>query len=223
MELFKYKNYEDYKKNQIAANIRKINNSYVDPNSLLILLNYLTEELNIIPKLILCHGTRRGLEQQYILDYFKLLDLTPKVIGTEISPTALDYPNTIQWDFHETKPEWIGSTDIIYSNSFDHSCKPHECLDIWMSCLSKEGVCVLEYSPDCDNKSAASDPFGATLDEYKDFIKKKYKIIDILVNGRPYFIYKQWNLVALQLKGIQDDGLTHKGTRYFIIIKNKDE
>jgi|TARA_X000001388_G_C2228209_1_gene121972 hypothetical protein len=204
MELFKYKNYEDYKKYQIEANIRKINNSYVDPNSLYSLLNYLIEDLSIKPKLILCHGTRRGLEQQYIIDFLKPLGHTPEVIGTEISHTALDYPNTIQWDFHNTKPEWVNNTDVIYSNSFDHSCKPQECLDTWMSCLSKEGVCVLEYSPDCDNKSQASDPFAATLDEYKDFIKTKYEIIDILVN-----------------EGIQDEGLTHKGIRYFIIIKNK--
>ena len=51
-----------------------------------------------------------------------------------------------------------------------------------MSCLSKEGVCVLEYSPDCDNKSQASDPFAATLDEYKDFIKTKYEIISVYSN-----------------------------------------
>ena len=56
----------------------------------------------------------------------------------------------------------------------------------------------------CDNKKSASDPFAATLDEYKNFIKEKYEIIDILVND-----------------GIQDRGLTHKGIRYFIIIKNK--
>ena len=68
MELFKYKNYEDYKKYQIEANIRKINNSYVDPNSLKLLLNYITDDLKINPELILCHGTRRGLEQQYILN-----------------------------------------------------------------------------------------------------------------------------------------------------------
>jgi len=206
MELYKYKNYEDYKKNQIDANIRKINNSYVDPNSLCSLLDYLVKDLNINPKLILCHGTRRGLEQQYIIDFLNPLGYTPEVIGTEISPTATDYPHTIQWDFHETKPEWINNTDIIYTNSFDHSCKPQECLDTWMSCLNNKGVCIIEYSPDCDNKSQAADPFAATLDEYKTFIKEKYEIVDVLVN-----------------EGIPDNGLTHKGVRYFIIIKNKNE
>ncbi len=206
MKVYKYKNYEEYKESQIEANLRKIKNSYVDPNSLHSMLNYLIEDLKIHPKLILCHGTRRGLEQQYIIDFLKPRNHTPKVIGTEISPTAAVYPHTIQWDFHEAKKEWINATDIIYSNSFDHSYKPQECLDVWMSCLNKKGVCVIEYSPDCDNKSGEVDPFGATLDEYKDFIESKYKIIDILSN-----------------EGVEDKGLTHKGLRYYIIIQNKDE
>jgi hypothetical protein len=206
MKLFKYKDYNDYIENQIEANKRKINNSYVDPNSLGSLINYLYEELNIEPNLILCHGTRRGLEQQYFIDYYDALNLKPEVIGTEISPTAKDYPHTIQWDFHDTKPEWIGNTDIIYTNSFDHSCKPEECLDIWMSCLNKNGVCVIEYSPICDNKSQAADPFGATLDEYKSFISKKYNIVDILKND-----------------GIEDKGQSYRGVRYFIVISNNHD
>ena len=74
MKLFKYKDYNDYIENQIEANKRKINNSYVDPNSLGSLINYLYEELNIKPNLILCHGTRRGLEQQYFIDYYDALN-----------------------------------------------------------------------------------------------------------------------------------------------------
>lgn len=204
MKLYKYKSYEDYQNYQIKANKLKIHNSYVDPNSLCYLLNHLIKNIKIIPKFILCHGTRRGLEQQYIIDFFKELDYTPEVIGTEISPTASKYPNTIQWDFHEVKKEWISNIDIIYSNSFDHSYKPQDCLDAWMGCLNKKGVCILEYSPECDNKSGNTDPFGATLDEYKDFINSKYKIIDIIDN-----------------EGIKDKGHSHKGKRYYIIIKNK--
>jgi hypothetical protein len=207
MELYKYKDYNEYKKSQIEANIRKINNSFVDPNSLCSMLNYLVEDLKINPKLILCHGTRRGLEQQYIIDFLKPLGHTPKVIGTEISHTATTYPNTIEWDFHEVKSEWVNNTDIIYSNSFDHSCKPQECLDAWMSCLNKKGVCVLEYVPECDNKCQISDPFAATLEEYKKLIEEKYKIIEILLND-----------------GIEDKAHPNVNLhRYFIIIKNKDE
>lgn len=204
MKLYNYDSYEDYVTAQVEGNVRKINNSYVDPMSLSGMIGYLYDTLNINPNLILCHGTRRGLEQQYFIETFSSLGCNPKVIGTEISHTAAEYPNTIQWDFHNVKDEWLSSTDIVYSNSFDHSYKPTDCLDAWMSCLSDNGVCVLEYSDICDTKSGSTDPFGATLDEYKEFISEKYKIIDILTND-----------------GLEDMGQSYKGKRFYIIIGNK--
>ena len=125
-------------------------------------------------------------------------------ISPDISHTASEFENTIEWDFHIAKDEWIGNVDIIYTNSFDHSPKPKECLDIWMSCLKENGVCIIEYSDVCDSKSGRIDCFGATLDEYKEFITKKYDIVDILTN-----------------EGIPDAGLSHKGDRWYIIIKNR--
>lgn len=204
MKLYNYDSYEEYVAAQVEGNVRKINNSYVDPISLSGMIGYLYNNLNITPNLILCHGTRRGLEQQYFIETFSSLGCNPKVIGTEISHTATDYPNTIQWDFHNVKDEWLGATDIVYSNSFDHSYKPTDCLDAWMSCLSDNGVCVLEYSDVCDTKSGSTDPFGATLDEYKEFISEKYKIIDILTND-----------------GLKDMGQSHNGRRFYIIISKK--
>ena len=120
MKLFKYKNYEDYKKNQIEANIRKINNSYVDPNSLHSLLNYLVEDLKINPKLILCHGTRRGLEQQYIIDFLKYADIgiedldTIEISKNDISQNAAESVNEI-FD-KEGKTELVISSRIKYDN-----------------------------------------------------------------------------------------------------------
>ena len=204
MKIYNYESYEDYVNAQIEGNKRKIKNSYVDPISLGGLVGHLYEQYSLKPSTILCHGTRRGLEQQYFLDVYKSLGITPNVIGTEISPTAVDYPNTIQWDFHEVKDEWVGSIDLIYSNSFDHSYKPTDCLKAWMSCLSKNGVCVLEYSEECDTKSGKTDPFAASLDEYKEFISKHYNVLEILNN-----------------RGLEDQGETHKGLRYYILIGNK--
>ena len=51
-----------------------------------------------------------AIEQEWFRKY---LDID--VIGTEISDTASEFPNTIEWDFHETKPEWLNSVDFIYS------------------------------------------------------------------------------------------------------------
>jgi hypothetical protein len=201
MKLYNYNSYEEYVTAQVEGNVRKINNSYVDPISLSGLVGHLYEEYNLKPSTIICHGTRRGLEQQYFLDTYSKLGVSPNVIGTEISHTATEYSNTIQWDFHEVKPEWVNAIDLIYSNSFDHSYKPTECLKTWMSCLSENGICVLEYSEVCDTKSGVTDPFGATLEEYKEFISKDYNILEILNNN-----------------GLEDLGESYKGLRYYILI-----
>lgn len=204
MKIYKYKSHEEYVAAQVEGNKRKLKNSYVDPISLDYLTNYLTQDLKLLPTEVICHGTRRGLEQKYFRDSFLKRGVNINIVGTEISPTALNYPDTIQWDFHQIKPEWRSNIDLIYSNSFDHSYKPNECLDTWMSCLSDYGVCVLEYSDVCDVKWGKTDPFGATLDEYKELVSKKYNIIEILTND-----------------GLKDMGETHKGRRFYIIVGKK--
>jgi len=206
MEIYKYKDYDEYKKKQIQANVRKLDRIWVDPNSLIAIMKFIHSELNVNPKTILCHGTRRGLEQKYIIEFFNGIGLKDlEVIGTEISHTAKQFPNTIEWDFHEAKDEWIGNVDIIYSNSFDHSIKPKECLDTWMSCLKENGVCVIEYSTHTDHKMCETDPFAATLHEYKDLIEEKYEIVKVINN-----------------KKIQDRAHSIlQGKRYYFIIKQK--
>ena len=117
---------------------------------------------------------------------FGELNKKVKVIGTEISSTATTFPHTIEWDFHNTKKEWLNKVDFIYSNSFDHSFDPEKCLNTWMSCLNEKGLCIIEWAwPDSDKYSGtARDPFGATLEEYRKLITKNYKIIDILQNDK---------------------------------------
>ena len=58
----------------------------------------------------ICHGTRNGKEQKF----FKR-NLNINVIGTEISSTATQFPDTIQWDFHRVKDEWVNNVDFIFS------------------------------------------------------------------------------------------------------------
>ena len=125
-------------------------------------IEYISEYIfssGLNPSFGICHGTRRGLEQKWFSECLKC-----DVIGTEISDTANDFPNTIQWDFHDVKEEWIGSVDFIYSNSLDHSYDPGACLRNWMSCLKPGGVCVLEHSEFHGIKGVSElDPFGAEL------------------------------------------------------------
>ena len=76
-----------------------------------------------------------------------------------------------------------------------------------MSCLNKTGLCIIEYDDICDGGLGGSvDCFGATLEEYKQLISKKYDIVDILKNDN-----------------IKDKSASHRGDgkRNYIIIRNK--
>jgi hypothetical protein len=150
--------YEKYSKLQKEGNKRKINNVWVVEENISFLSDYIRNHVQT-PKFGICHGTRRGNEQAWFRKH-----LGCEVIGTEISDTAQMFPYTIQWDFHEVKPEWIDSVDFIYSNSFDHSYDPEKCLNAWVSCLRKGGLCIIEHSSDHESRSVSDlDPFGADL------------------------------------------------------------
>jgi hypothetical protein len=151
--------YATYKAVQQAGNLHKIN--LVSANeAALVQLATAVEELTDV-KFILCHGTRNGAEQRYFRSVF------PKamIIGTEISDTALQFPDTIQWDFHEVKPEWIGRVDLLYSNSWDHTYDPKTLFGAWGRCISPQGVMALEHTQGhMPDRRAVLDPFGATVE-----------------------------------------------------------
>lgn len=162
MELHQYLNpdgsfnYQEYKRVQTEGNKRKINQVWVLEENVKLLSDYLKEELDEI-NFGLCHGTRNGAEQAWFRKY-----LGCDVLGTEISDTAEQFPDTIQWDFHNVKPEWVGSVDFIYSNSLDHSYDPEMCLKAWMSCLRPGGICIIEHTTGHEHAKEL-DPFGASL------------------------------------------------------------
>lgn len=150
--------YKKYCKIQTEGNKRKLSNVWVLEENIAFLSEYIKNNAEL-PKFGICHGTRRGKEQEWFRKY-----LGCEVIGTEISDTAEQFPNTIQWDFHKIKPEWINTVDFIYSNSFDHSYNPEQCLNAWMSCIKKGGLCIIEHSSLHDPKGVSTlDPFGADI------------------------------------------------------------
>lgn len=150
--------YQKYRAVQIEGNKRKLANTWVIESNIEFLSTYIKGRLGEV-NLGLCHGTRRGNEQVWFRKY-----LGCEVIGTEISDTATSFPHTIQWDFHETKPEWLDRVDFIYSNSFDHSYDPEMCLNRWMSCVRPGGLCILEHSSAHSPTGATElDPFGADI------------------------------------------------------------
>lgn len=174
--------YQSYINIQTEGNKRKIDQIWVSEENIFFLSEYINNHIQE-PRFGICHGTRRGKEQEWFRKY-----LNCEVIGTEISDTASQFPNTIQWDFHETKPEWINATDFIYSNSIDHSYDPEKCLNAWISCLKTGGICILEFSfnhePFKGDKVDPLDPFRAKLQIMPYLIttwgKGKYGVREIL-------------------------------------------
>jgi len=171
--------YEAYRRVQTEGNKRKICKVWAIEDNIKFLAEYIKEKVGK-PQFGLCHGVRRGLEQKWFSE-----SLGIEVLGTEISDTATEFSNTIQWDFHDVKEEWKENVDFIYSNSFDHSYDPEKCLNAWMSCIKPGGVCILEHSPRHGLGSVTElDPFGAELFQMPYLITKwgkgRYVVREIL-------------------------------------------
>jgi hypothetical protein len=152
--------YARYRAVQQAGNQAKLEQTWVLEENVRFLADYILKE-QPKPSFALCHGVRRGNDQEWFREY-----LGCEVIGTEISPSATQFPHTIQWDFHEAKQEWLNAVDFIYSNSFDHSFDPCACLTTWVSTLKVGGICILEHSDKHGPNSVTElDPFGADIIE----------------------------------------------------------
>ena len=139
-----------------------------------------------------CHGTRRGSEQRFL----RKETGSDQIFGTDISLTATQFENTIQWDFHEIKEEWLNNFDLIYTNSLDQSYDPMYCVEQWLKTLVSNGICIihihgaapgneiteeLKKSWDLNKPDPrlpknlpkhAGDPFVATKDGYLKVCKK---------------------------------------------------
>ncbi len=176
MRLYEYKDYETYKAAQVKANKKKLCTQWVKKEEILIAAEVLLQKRPGI-EFGLCHGTRQGNEQKWFARY-----TGAKVLGTEISDTATKFPDTIEWDFHDIKPEWEGAVDFIYSNALDHSYDPKMCLTQWMKCLKPGGYTILHHSRG-HHTSCARDPFGASRAEYKEMIEDLGFVLEDVTDG----------------------------------------
>jgi hypothetical protein len=173
VELYTHEDYQEYYDAQVEKNIRKINLVFVKQPHIDWMAQYVE---NNVPdcKFGICHGVRNGWEVQAFRKA-----LGTEVIGTDISHTATQFEDTIEWDFHEVKEEWLDNVDFIYSNSFDHSFDPEMCLDKWMSCINKNGVCFIHWNFENSRPGIvdAADCYGATKSDYIQLFSNKYKIV----------------------------------------------
>lgn len=189
--------YEQYRRVQIEGNKNKLDKVWAAEENIALLSEYIKRRV-LDPRFGICHGTRRGKEQEWFRKY-----LGCEVIGTEISDTATQFPHTIQWDFHETKPEWIDSVDFIYSNAFDHSYAPEQCLNAWMTCVKRNGVCILEHSNLHGPEGTSElDPFGADITHMPYLIaqwgKGQYGVRELLSPAVKNPMLKYLSFVVIQ-------------------------
>jgi len=148
--------YQRYVAAQCEANTRKLHLVWAMEENIGFLSGYLRGRIRQ-PKLGLCHGTRGGQEQAWFRKYL----MGCEVLGTEISPTAEQFPHTIQWDFHLPRPEWTGRADFVYSNALDHAHDPHRALQVWAESLQPNGLCIIEHTSGHSAGASAIDPFKA--------------------------------------------------------------
>jgi hypothetical protein len=152
-------------------------------------------------RFVLCHGTRNAAEQKF---FAKHLSKPATILGTEISDTATRFPMTIEWDFHEVKPEWVGAADVVFSNSWDHTYDPHKLFPAWLSCLSPGGVMALEWTQKhAETSETALDPFRAELDGLLDILRAHDE------NG------------AFAIELVEDLPLQDSGRRLFVLMQRR--
>lgn len=167
MKVYDFASYQEYVDTNIEFNLRKYKNRNFKLFKFKPVADYALRNISNI-QFGICHGVRDGQEVMYFCDRFKC-----SVIGTEISHTSSKFPNVIEWDFHNIKPEWINSIDFIYSNSTDHSHSFQYCIAQWITCLSNTGLCFIEHDKDKFGESVnAGDCFSASKDEYRDIFKE---------------------------------------------------
>lgn len=153
-----FDSYDSYRKVQEEGNKAKINAQFVKKSHIFFLADWLADQ-GCLPGFALCHGVRRGMEQAW----FRKKWPEAEVIGTDISETASQFANTVQWDFHDDNPAWRGRAAFVYSNSWDHAYDPAKAFRAWMLSLAPGGWLLIDHtrghSPASSN---LLDPFGAT-------------------------------------------------------------
>jgi hypothetical protein len=167
--IYKYKNYEEYKQTQIFYNIKKINHVFADENNLRLICNFLKENIKSDKIEGICHGSRNGFEQ----NFFNKEITNSKVIGTDISHTAINYKNTVEHDFHDEKNEWKKKFDFVYSNSLDQSYDPKKALIVWLDQIKKDRYIILEHTEQHGViTSGKMDPFGVEANFFPFLLTK---------------------------------------------------
>jgi hypothetical protein len=161
-------NHSAYREIQTAANRHKIEKVSVRRENLARLVEHMRETGPSISR-VLCHGTRNGAEQRF----FREILPDAEIVGTEISDTATQFPMTVEWDFHEQRPEWIGAFDLVFSNSWDHTYDPDKLFPVWLAQVASGGALALEWSSVHEAGATPIDPFRSSLENLAALLRKR--------------------------------------------------
>ena len=201
MKVYGYRDYEHYVEQQTLANVNKLDWVWVTRDAVRFLAKHYRKFRNE-PSTVLCHGSRNGTEVRWFGEEFPAAD----VLGTDISHTATDFPNQVQWDMQKENPDWIGKWDMVYTNSFDHVTDFHGTLQTIYDQLTTQGLFILDYTIWRDNsiKPSISDPLDVSYKELREGLRdadfhviqqNQYYTKEYLESGSPidsyYFICKR--------------------------------
>ena len=147
--------YEQYRKIQIAHNKRKLDKVWADENTLSVIEDDL--RAHGIGATGICHGARNGFEVKWFQNR-----LSGQIIGTDISETALQFPNMHVWDYHDANPDWENRFEFVYTNSLDQAINPAQALNAWSKQIVPHGRIYVEHTMAHSTSGAGEmDPFGA--------------------------------------------------------------
>jgi hypothetical protein len=176
-----------YEEIQTEANVRKLNNTLEKSlyTPVKVCVEYLKLNLNRNNQYTgICHGVRNGIEVKLFNNLLNEDNPSYKIIGTDISYTATNFENVIQWDFHLIKKDFINKFDFIYSNSLDQSNNPEKALNSWLECLKVDGLLFVDLGKGGKSHWALLDPFCCEPEFFPlvvlQFLKGKGCVCDII-------------------------------------------
>tara|TARA_R110000824_G_scaffold127917_1_gene288582 strand:- start:9532 stop:10170 length:639 start_codon:yes stop_codon:yes gene_type:complete len=171
MKAYKHSSYEAYIEAQEKCTLNGENNIWVPDVEIEILSHHIQSHIPD-PTLGLCHGVRNGYEVKKLRECLHAEERGLEIIGTELSSCAERYEHVIQWDFHNSKPEWLRQTSFIYSNSFDHAHDPRRALTEWLKCLiPNKGLLYIELFEESEEEEPTpADCLVFNIQELKEII-----------------------------------------------------
>lgn len=174
MKALEFGSFEEYKETQVRTHLAKISYVWFCGLTASPLFNICTRLLKNKKLSIVCMGSRNGVEPRLLAESGFI-----RALGLDIAPTANAFPYMMQHDFHELKPKYISSFDVLYSNSYDHAHSIDRFLVACKSFLHEKSIIIFDYSPSGNALVNGADCLSISLDELVSRVHHKinYQLI----------------------------------------------